>query len=106
MHGLLAEIDAELADRTAGSEESDALRRARKALAEMRAGILKTKFLLATLLADDFTILPPTSEAVCFGSSSCDDLIALCEQDEECTFTCHIAIPNPDEQACVFGSTD
>jgi prepilin-type N-terminal cleavage/methylation domain-containing protein len=105
---LLVEIDALLAARPTGSEDAKALQRARKALAEMREGILKTKFLLATLLADDFTIVPPPpSEAICVGSEDCDDLISLCEQDpDDCTFTCHIAIPNPDGQACIFGSTD
>jgi len=105
-HALLVEVDAMLASRPMGSAERQALRRARTAVAEMREGVLRTKFLLAAFLADDFTIVPPTSEAVCFGSASCDDLLAQCEMDDECTFTCHIAVPDPDEQACIFGSTD
>jgi hypothetical protein len=56
--------------------------------------------------ADDFSIELPTSEAVCFGRASCDELLELCEASADCSFTCHIAIPDPDEQACVFGSTD
>jgi len=56
--------------------------------------------------ADDFSIRRPNSEATCVGSSFCDDLLDLCEQTQGCSFTCHIAIPNPDGQACVFGSTD
>ena len=56
--------------------------------------------------ADDFSILRPNSEATCVGSASCDDLLDLCEQNQGCSFTCHIAIPNPSGQACVFGSTD
>ncbi len=56
--------------------------------------------------ADDFSILRPNAEATCIGSSSCDDLISLCEQQgDECSFTCHIAVPGSG-QACVFGSTD
>lgn len=57
-------------------------------------------------LADDFSIVRPTSEAICLGSSDCDDLLSMCEMTDGCHFTCHIAIPDPDEQACVVGSTD
>ena len=56
--------------------------------------------------ADDFSILRPSSELSCFGRSSCDELLELCEQSAGCSFTCHIAIPDPDEQACIWGSTD
>ena len=57
--------------------------------------------------SDDFSVLRPLAEATCLGSSDCDDLISLCEQQgDECSFTCHIAIPNDEGQACVFGSTD
>jgi prepilin-type N-terminal cleavage/methylation domain-containing protein len=101
-HGLLVEVDALLADRGASTEERKALRRARKALAEMRGGVLRTKFLLATFLADDFAIIPPTAEIHCFGTGSCDELLTLCEQDDDCSFTCHIEI----EGGCLWGSTD
>lgn len=101
-HGLLVEIDAMLASRDLGDEERKALRRARKALAEMRGGVLRTKFLLATFLADDFAIIPPTAEIHCFGTGSCDELLTLCEQDDDCSFTCHIEI----EGGCLWGSTD
>ena len=105
-HGLLVEIDAVLAGRGLSSEESKALRHAREALAEMRGSVLRTKLLLATLLADDFAIIPPTAEAQCFGSRSCDELLTLCESKSGCSFTCHIAIPNPGGQACIWGSTN
>ena len=104
-HGLLVEIDAVLASRGVSTEERKALRRARKALAEMRGGVLRTTFLLATVLADDFAIIPPTAEVHCFGSASCDELLALCESKDDCSFTCHIAIENPGGQACIWGST-
>ena len=105
-HGFLVEIDALLAGRGVAGEERKALRRARKALAEMRGGVLRTKFLLATLLADDFAIIPPTATVHCFGFESCEELLTLCESKSDCSFTCHIAIENPDHQACIWGSTD
>jgi hypothetical protein len=55
--------------------------------------------------ADDFSILRPSSRAVCVGSASCDELLDLCEKSSGCSFTCHVAIPS-EGQACVFGSTD
>ena len=56
--------------------------------------------------ADDFSIFRPGSEAICIGSADCDALLKLCESAADCSFTCHVAIPDPDGQACIIGSTD
>jgi hypothetical protein len=65
-----------------------------------------TQAVIHAQFANDFSILRPNSESVCIGSADCDQLLTLCEQSSDCSFTCHIAIRNPDGQACVFGSTD
>lgn len=57
-------------------------------------------------LADDFSIVRPNLEVTCIGSDDCDDVLHMCEQTDGCKFTCHIAIPNDDGQACVWGSTN
>jgi len=66
----------------------------------------RTEAIAHVQFADDFSILRPNSELHCFGHSECEELLSFCEQTPDCSFTCHIANPNPDEQACIWGSTD
>lgn len=63
---------------------------------------------LPPILPADSTLgtQPVSVAAICIGSTDCDNLLASCEEDDNCSFTCHIATSDPDGQACVVGSTD
>jgi hypothetical protein len=55
-------------------------------------------------MADAFSIVRPSSEAICIGVADCDALLTVCEiaGPDHCEFTCHIV---DEGEGCILGST-